>query len=31
MRNAAYTLVLFVFGVANAFEDQVTNSKHINP
>ena len=30
MRTAACFFLLFVFGVANATEDQVTNGKHIH-
>ena len=31
MRTTGCILLLFVFGVANATEDQVTNGKHIHP
>ena len=31
MRTAACTLLLFVFGVANATADQVTDGKYIHP
>ena len=30
MRNAAFTLLLFACGVANATEDQFTDGKHIH-